>query len=72
MVYYGILKNYTTDPDDTCKEILLHDYEVKFLRDMKVASGENDLFISTTKETVRKDKVLIKRDEIVSIEIIPD
>ena len=21
MVYYGILKNYTTDPDDTCKEI---------------------------------------------------
>ena len=71
MVYYGILKNYTTDPDDPCKEILLHDYSVKILRDTKEASAESDLFIPFDKQTAKKDKVLIKRDEIISIEIIP-
>ena len=71
MVYYGILKNYTTDPDDPCKEILLHDFSVKMLRDTKEVSAENDLFIPIKKETMKKDKVLIKRDEIISIEIMP-
>lgn len=71
MVYYGVLKNYTTDPDDPCKEVLLHDYSVTILRDAKEASDENDLIIPLKKETLMKDKVLIKRDEIISIEIIP-
>lgn len=69
MIYEGVLINYTSNPDEPCKEVLLYDYKLQ-VRNAN-AEKEEDLYFSITKTSKKKDKVLIKRDEIISIEIMP-
>ena len=73
MVYYGELIDYTINPDDPVKVVMLYNYELKVRIEEKDSnkSGHRLLYVGLPKTSKETDKVLIKRDDIVSIEIMP-
>lgn len=74
MVYLGQLINYTTDPDEPVQEIALYAFSmyIRNEKDFDVDDLKTFLIaIEDANSTNKMEKVLLKRDDIVSIQIYP-
>ena len=70
LIYTGMLINYTSDPNDESKEILLSNFRLAVRCEGTVAKAEDfcQVIVDNTKKS--NAHVFLKRDDIVSIEII--
>lgn len=71
LIYTGALVDYTTDPNENVKEILLEKYRLA-LRNTEPLTSSEDFSIEIEDYTMDEStKVFLSRDDIVSIEIHP-
>ena len=70
MVYLGYLQYYTVDPDEEIQEVALYHFTVHIRNEGKIDYPDDFLLtIEDENETGEQDKVLIKRDDIISIQV---
>lgn len=71
MTYVGQLLNYTVDPDEVDKEILLYQYKLYVRQDLSSGNAEDFLHLVTDNTDEAHAKVLLNYRDILSIEIQP-
>lgn len=71
MTYVGQLLNYTVDPDEVDKEILLYQYKLYVRQDLSSGNAEDFLHLVKDKTDEAHAKVLLNYRDILSIEIQP-
>lgn len=70
MMYTGKLVNYSANPNDSLREIMLTDCTMSIVKDMKNVNTSSDFQIAIKGEDQVIDRVLLNANDIISIEII--
>lgn len=69
MIYEGVLKHFTDDPNNERKELILYDYKLGVRKEGKITNS--DQFCIPIEVGQKKDLVYIQREDIIAIQVRP-